>query len=165
MNRRLLEQILWAGATVGLVAMGVVWQASANRDGSALPRNGVLQSATPMIDDIGGERLTPLKTALVESDPFRLDRRPAPVRYRPELEGAGAPAPPPSPPKPVLVLRGIVGGPPWDAMIDGVPGRQGAVLVHRGDTLGGLTVGVIQRDTVIIHGADTTWRLSIRRSW
>jgi hypothetical protein len=63
------------------------------------------------------------------------------------------------------VLRGIVGGPPWDAMIDGIPGRQGSVLVRRGDTLGGLTVSAINRDTVTIHGSDTTWRLFIKRSW
>jgi hypothetical protein len=165
MNRRVLERTLWSGAAAALVAIGVIWHASAHAGAFTPPRNGVLQAVVPMIDDMGGERFTQLKGALIEADPFRLDRRPAPVRYRPELEGAGAPAPPPSPPKPVLVLRGIVGGPPWDAMIDGIPGRQGAVLVHRGDTLGGLTVSVIQRDTVIIHGADTTWRLSIRRSW
>jgi hypothetical protein len=48
-------------------------------------------------------------------------------------------------------------------MLDGIPGRQGSVLVHRGDTLAGLTVSAITRDTVTIRGADTTWRLFIKQ--
>lgn len=101
--------------------------------------------------------------ALVARDPFRLERRPSAVPYSPALESA--PPPPPRPPHPALVIAGIVGGPPWEALLDGVPGRQGTVLVRRGDTLGGLRVRSVTKDTVRITGMDTTWVLTVRRAW
>jgi hypothetical protein len=100
--------------------------------------------------------------ALVAHDPFRLERKPSGVAYMPALEGA---LPPPRPPRPVLSVVGIVGGPPWEALLEGVPGRPAAALVRRGDTLGGLRIRSITRDTVRITGMDTTWALSVRRAW
>lgn len=93
------------------------------------------------------------------TDPFRLDRHPTSVPYRPELEGV---APPPKPPKPSLALEGLVGN---AALIDGVPGRTVTAIVHAGDTLGWLRIRRIGRDTVIVSGVDTTWRLTLRRAW
>jgi hypothetical protein len=93
------------------------------------------------------------------TDPFRLDRRPASVAYRPDLEGV---APPPKPAKPQLVLEGLVGG---AALIDGAPGHPATAIVHVGDTLGGLRIRRIGRDTVIVSDADTTWRLTLRHAW
>jgi hypothetical protein len=93
------------------------------------------------------------------TDPFRLDRHPASVAYRPDLEGV---APPPKPPKPQLVLEGLVGG---AALIDGAPGHPATTIVHVGDTLGGLRIRRVGRDTVIVTGADTIWRLTLRRAW
>lgn len=112
------------------------------------------------------ERSDVLLTAgegLVARDPFRLERRPSAVPYSPALESA--PAPPSRPPRPALAVAGIVGGPPWEALLDGVPGRQGTVLVRRGDTLGGLRVRSVAKDSVRITGMDTTWVLTIRRVW
>jgi hypothetical protein len=94
-----------------------------------------------------------------EADPFRLDRRPALVRYRPDLEGV---VPPPKPPKPTLVLEGLVG---HAALLDGVPGRSATVIVHARDTLGGLLIQRVSRDTVVVSSADTTWRLTLRHAW
>jgi hypothetical protein len=37
--------------------------------------------------------------------------------------------------------------------------------VRRGDSLGTLIVRAVGRDTVTINGADTTWRLTVKRSW
>jgi hypothetical protein len=76
----------------------------------------------------------------------------------------GAP-PPMLPPKPALRLRGILGGPPWDVLIEGVPGREGAVVARVGQTLGGVTIRAVHRDTVIVRGMDTTWKLTIVNSW
>jgi hypothetical protein len=70
-----------------------------------------------------------------------------------------------APPKPMLRLRGLVGGPPWDALIEGIPGHEGAVVARVGQTLGGITVRAVRRDTVIARGMDTTWKLTIGRSW
>ena len=101
---------------------------------------------------------------VVANDPFRLSRQPATVPYAPALEGL-APPPTARPPRPTLVLRGIVGGPPWSAILDGLPGREGSALVRRGDTVGTILVRAVGRDTVIIQGADTTWRLTVKRAW
>jgi hypothetical protein len=89
------------------------------------------------------------------------------VPYRPELDGVAvaAPPPPPKPPKPHLAVAGILGGPPWTALLDSVPGRDGSVLVKRGDTLGGLKIRSVGRDTVVVQGTDTLWKLVVKRPW
>jgi hypothetical protein len=79
--------------------------------------------------------------------------------YQAALEGV---APPPKPPKPPLALVGLVGG---AALIDGAPGHATTAIVHTGDTIGGLRVRRVGRDTVIVTGADTTWRLTLRQLW
>jgi len=101
--------------------------------------------------------------SLVDADPFRAPRHPSPVEYRPELEGA--PPPPPRQPKPGLSVTGIIGGPPWSVVVEGIPERPGSTVVQQGDTLGGLKVRSVKRDTVVITGMDTTWRLIVRRAW
>jgi len=103
--------------------------------------------------------------AMASSDPFRLERRPSTVPYGAEQEGAPVAPPPPKPPKPKLALVGIVGGPPWVALLDGVPGRNGSVLVHAGDTLVGLRVRTLGPKGVTITGLDTTWKLTLERPW
>jgi hypothetical protein len=101
--------------------------------------------------------------SLVATDPFRAARHASPLAYKPELEGA--PPPPPRPPRPALAVSGIIGGPPWSAVLEGVPGREQGAVVRGGDTLGGLKVRAVKRDTVVITGMDTTWRLIVRRAW
>jgi hypothetical protein len=96
---------------------------------------------------------------VIASDPFRLARRPSPVAYRRDLEGV---TPPPKAPKPTLVLEGLVGD---AALLDGVPGHSATAIARVGDTVGGLRVRRIGRDTVIVIGPDTTWRLTVRRTW
>lgn len=96
---------------------------------------------------------------VVETDPFRLERRPSSIVYQPTLEGT---TPPPKPPKPQLVLEGLVGS---SALIDGAPGHPVTAMVHAGDTIGGLRIRRVGHDTVVVTGADTTWRLTLRQSW
>lgn len=69
----------------------------------------------------------------------------------------------PAPPRPILSLLGIVGGPPWSAIVAGVPGRDGAVVMRLADTLSGLRIATIRRDTVVVRSRDTTWTLSLPR--
>lgn len=103
-------------------------------------------------------------SAIVAKDLFRFDRHAASVPFRTELQGVVAP-PPPKPPPPALALSGIVGGPPWEALVDGIPGKDGAVLVRKGDVFGELKVHSIGRDSMVIQGADTTWRLGVKKPW
>jgi hypothetical protein len=106
-----------------------------------------------------------IASSFVEHDAFRLVRHPSPVIYRPELDGAPPPPPVAKPPHPALSVSGILGGPPWAALVDGIPGREGSTLVHAGDVFGGLTVRSVTADSVTIVASDTTWRLGIRRGW
>jgi hypothetical protein len=152
---------LWAAAIAATITAVLGWR-----------------SAVPIVPAVGPGRLEPPPAQLVwpadslaaearavaAGDPFRLDRRPADVPYRTESTGAPAP-PPPKPARPPLALAGIVGGPPWVALLAGVPGRAGNVVVHRGDVLGDLTIRAVGKDTVIVHGADTTWTLTLAHPW
>lgn len=112
-------------------------------------------------------RLDRAAQLVVDRDLFRLERRPSPIPYDPSSDGAVRATP--QPPKPRLVLIGLVGGPPWDALVEGFPMRSGSVLVRRGDVIGDsanrLTVVRLRRDTVVIVGMDTTWVLTLRRAW
>jgi hypothetical protein len=103
--------------------------------------------------------------AITAIDPFRLEHRPSTVAYRPELEGTPPTPRPPAPPKPTLALAGLVGGPPWAALLDGVPGRDESVLVHAGEVLGGLQVRRVSAAGVTISGMDTTWHLTLKHPW
>lgn len=154
------ELVLWtlAGglATVAVIA-GVRAPAITRPAAAHVPASALIATASTMreIDDASA--------ALAEIDPFRAARHPSPIPYQPNQEGA--PPPPPRAPRPALSLSGIIGGPPWAAVLEGVPGQQGSVVVHPGDTLGGLRVRVVKRDSVVITGVDTTWRLIVRRAW
>jgi hypothetical protein len=66
-----------------------------------------------------------------------------------------------APIRPTLTLRGIVGGPPWSVLVDGVPGHIGAVILSARDTLPGLRLRSVRSDTVVITGMDTSWNLTL----
>ena len=97
-------------------------------------------------------------------DPFRLDRKPADVRYNPWQPVVVAP-PPPAPVRPQLSLAGLLGGPPWNALVEGIPGREGGVLLHLGDSVSGVRFVALRGDTVVLVAFDTTWTLTTRRTW
>jgi hypothetical protein len=152
----LVERGLVVAAVILAALAGIGWYAGAPRPEPSP------HMAVSGVSDIGvppAESIDAAARAVAVSDPFRLDRHPASVAYRPDLEGV---APPPKPPKPALALAGLVGE---AALIDGVPGRSGTAIVRAGDTLGGLRIRRIGRDTVLISGADTTWRLTLRHAW
>ncbi len=102
--------------------------------------------------------------ATVGNDPFRLANAPSKVAYDPamDLPGGGiAPVVPVQVARPSLVLRGIIGGPPWQAVLDGIPGQGSGTIVRGGMTFDKLAVRSVSRDTVTIQGADTTWKLTL----
>jgi hypothetical protein len=107
------------------------------------------------IDDTAG--------VIGDRDPFRLTREPSSVPYVAGHEGWVAPPPAP---RPIVTLSGIV-GPPWEAVLEGVPGRAGSLVAAAGDTvsrapLGLLVVRRVGRDTVVLVGTDTIWKLVVR---
>jgi hypothetical protein len=95
---------------------------------------------------------------------FRIDRRPADVLYNP-WEPSAPPAPPVTPRAlPRLALAGIL-GPPWNALIEGVPGRETGLLLAVGEERSGVKFVALRGDTVLLSGFDTTWTLTARRAW
>jgi hypothetical protein len=159
MRAAALERGLWGATAVAVIvtALGV----RAVRAISATSARPILSAAAEP-RRLDADSITQAVAYVVANDPFRLSRHPATVAYSPALEGLAPPVVV-RPPRPNLVLRGIVGGPPWSAILDGLPGRDGSVLMRRGDSVGTLVVRAVGRDTVTIKGADTTWRLTVKR--
>jgi hypothetical protein len=155
-----IDGALWSIALIG-VAVAAAGVRAVSKSSLVVPQPLPAAWAEPRrfaADSIDGS-----VAYTVANDPFRLSRQPASVAYAPAREGM---VPPPiiRAPRPNLVLRGIVGGPPWRAIIEGIPGHDGGTLLRQGDTVAALLVRAIGRDTVIIKGADTTWRLTVTRS-
>jgi hypothetical protein len=103
--------------------------------------------------------LTVAFARLQERNPFRFDRRPALVRYDPwQPPTMIATAQVAS--RPIPVVTGILGGPPWLAVVEGLPGEEAGVVLGIGDKLSGYTVRAIRGDTVVIATEDTVFRLT-----
>ena len=157
-------RLITAWASAGVVVLGCVgaWSAAvpAARSEGVAPRAPV-----PPMQPIAVRDAEKSASALRQHDPFRIDRRPSDVRYNPWAPVGAAVAPPARPPRPPLAIGGIVGGPPWNALVLGLPGREGGALLTVGDTAAGIRVLRITRDTVYLAGLDTTWALTQRRSW
>ena len=161
MKLNYFEAAAWA---VGLALLGATGLSSLRAE-EAHAMAGVPSrvDVSPPAERPRGDSLVAAAVRIAATDPFRLGRRPSPVPFRVELEGAPPMAP--SPPKPLLSLRGVLGGPPWEALVEGFPGREGSVLVRRGDHIGALVVRRVTADTVAISGLDTTWTLTLKRVW
>jgi hypothetical protein len=164
MTRRTLEALLWIAA--GMLAL-LAW----SRVREAVPRVPAVSPSTATAAGAIPERppastLASAALAAQRGNPFRLDRSPSPLRYAvaPVAGLPPPPAPPPPPQRPPLALAGVV-GPPWQALIEGIPGRNGAVVVSAGDRVEDLRVISVSRDRAVIQGADTTWRLTLKGTW
>lgn len=164
--RRWSERLCWMVAA-GAFVMGAH---EARPVGVAL--DGRARShAAPLVSSAQwpADSLVAWSDRVAAAPPFRLDRRPA-VQYDDPLLHDAPPMllPAPEPPsRPDLRLQGIVGrAGRWEAVLDGVPGREGGVLVRMGDTLpSGLRVQQVGADTVLVTASDTTWTLVVRRTW
>ncbi|MEO8623802.1 MAG: hypothetical protein ABI625_22165 [bacterium] len=115
----------------------------------------------PFVTD---DSLTEAAGSMVANDPFRLVNRPSSIRFDARTEGGGPGSPPPSPPyRPSMTVKAIVGGPPWQAIVDGLPGQPPGTIVRSGSTFDKLIVRNVGRDTVVIQAPDTVWKLTLMR--
>jgi hypothetical protein len=155
-----LEVMLWllAFSAGGLGLMG--WTMA--RIAPVASRDAV-SARVALVDALDADALQAAVDSVVHNDPFRFEHRPASVPFALRAETLSPVAPPV--PRPKLAVVGIIGGPPWEAIVDGIPGRDGSVVVRQGDIAGPLQFISVKRDTVVVRGADTTWRLTLRRSW
>lgn len=104
-----------------------------------------------------------LLRGVVELAPFRLVRQVATAAYQIGRPDAQVDAPQVQ--RPALSLSGIITGRRPAALLDGVPGHDGSMLLQIGDTAAGLRLRRIERDRVIVTGMDTTWTLTLRQAW
>jgi hypothetical protein len=157
MLTRTAERVLWVASAIILTVMtfDVRRGRFAQRQVSAM---AAIPAAPPAMRLIAADSLEEALTVLTENDVFRPSTAAVPASVP-----VTTVAPLPAAPRPPLVVRGLLGGPPWDAVLDGIPGRTGSVVVRAGDVIGALRVRAITRDSVIVESADTVWRLSLRR--
>jgi hypothetical protein len=160
---RVISPALWF-ATVAFTAIALA-EARQHMSGArpiTLRRMESVSNVEPPI----AEKIKSATTRIVERDLFRLDRHPSNVAYQAELQGTRVPPAPPNIPHPRLILVGTIGGPPWVALLAGLPGHEGvSTLVHGGESFSGLKIGSIGRDSIVVQGSDTTWRLSVTSPW
>lgn len=135
----------------GIVFTGALLDSSAPRTRAhappQLPAPGHAEPVVPDEDVIHGA---------IEAAPFRADRQLPIARYgvsvSAELQSHVEP-------RPVLSLRGVLWGARPAAILEGVPGTSGQVVLVAGDTVGGLRVKAILPASVTIAGRDTVWVL------
>lgn len=94
--------------------------------------------------------------AAAESDPFGTAAVAVPNVAQ---TGAMPPGPMP-PPRPPFILLGILGGPPWSAVVSGIPNTMGPVLLRMGDTVGGYSIARVSRDTLVLKNGTATHTLA-----
>lgn len=160
MTRRQLERGIWA-ATVIVVTAGW-WAGSQQRsDGGGIGGPHRPRIPPPPEVSMFDDSLVSAATARVAShDPFRLDRHPTSVAFSTNPQSTPMA---PAAPKIQLALHGTIGGPPWQAILSGIPGHEGTVVLHAGDTLGGVLVRRVMRDSAVVRVKDSTWAVSLAR--
>jgi hypothetical protein len=159
-----IEIILWLATIGALLAATRPLRSKPSRKEQG--QTMAVKPAAARFGDDDGRRAAIMRAAeaAIDGDLFRPDRD-GTDSPPPAAPLVNATVPPPAAPKPRLVLRGIIGGPPWDAVLEGIPGSQRSVVVRTGDSIAGLKIRLIRRDTVTVHGLDTTWTLTIARPW
>jgi len=161
MKARALVIAVWV-ATLVVVCIGFV---RAHGALGALPsRRSVIWPPPAIAALVDSDSIAALADRIVQSDPFRTARQPSDIAYDPTRR-ADTPAAPAATTIPTMTVSGIIGGPPWTALVSGVPGRDGTASVHAGDTIAGTTVISVARTSVLFRAADTSWRLTLHSPW
>jgi hypothetical protein len=165
MNRRHVERGLWTVTVLVFVLICREVILANRNDVLATGINGrVLGSgAIPKMAAFDSDSLDSATTHTVTHDPFRVDRKPAMIAFSMAPSGVAGP---PVPPAPIvrIVLHGTIGGPPWHAIISGIPGRDGTIVVSSGDTLGTVAIRSVNRDGVTVRVRDSTWTVTLAKA-
>lgn len=155
-----IEILLWIVTALLVIISIVTWSSVAARYSR--------QPVAPQEGDTTGAAFNEAQLAraadsVVTFDPFRLERKPSSVAFgTPVLPQEGSAA---MVSRAQLILKGTVGGPPWQAIMSGIPGKDGNVVLAQGDTVAGYKIKRIKRDTAIVQGDDSTMTLTVRQGW
>jgi len=166
MNRRLCERSIWGISAVALILTARQIRANGAADDSTRRgRPGTLVRSTPSssaLEMFDADSLDSAAGRVIAHDPFRLARKPATVAFSIAPNGVVGPPVPAAPPV-RIALQGTIGGPPWRAIIAGIPGHDGTIIVSSGDTLGGVSIRRVSRDGVTVRVKDSTWTLTLTK--
>lgn len=159
MKMQTLERALLLASVLFALAAVARWRGS---DPAASAPSTIALSTRSRAELVSDSALAEAEGLTVHNDPFRLSNTPPDVRYDPAGEAAqlargGAAVPPPL--RPTFALRAIVGGPPWHAVIDGIPGQPSGTVTRQGAQFDRILVRSVSRDSVILQGPDTSWVL------
>ena len=161
MTRRSWERTIWT-LTAMLVAVTIRQAVGADHSPNDMRslRTLAAQTATaPAMTMFDGDMLDSAASHIAAHDPFRMERKPANIAFSVAPNGVqGVPAP--ATPLVRIALQGTIGGPPWSAIISGVPGHEGTVVVSSGDTLGGVAIRRVSKDSVTVRVKDSTWTVT-----
>lgn len=161
MTRRTLERLLLISAAwVG--AIGAQHYANGRLKDDFRRLAALRVPPLPAVRMFDRDTLDSAATRTAEHDLFRLDRRPTSVAFSTAPMGPAVPQPPMGPAI-HIALQGTIGGPPWQAILSGIPGHDGTAVVHSGDTLGGITIRRVSRDSVVVRVKDSTWTVTLAR--
>lgn len=139
------------------VRVHLVLEALAPGEGTTRSR-GIRLREIPPVQVYDLEALFEVADRIAERNPFR------PLQTEGEgmrLASTGSYMPP-LPPRAEPILQGVVGGPPWQAIIAGLPGREGGVVVVPGDTVGGMKVRSVGRESAVLVAKDTIYSLTLK---
>lgn len=159
-------ELVGAALTIALAVVAVLrWRHALDGIDSVTGIPEVIVRA-PSLVPVDEDSIIDAATAVAANDPFRLSNAPAAIAFSPSLEGGGlggGAAPVVVRVRPTLALRGIIGGPPWQAIVDGLPGQPPGSIVRPGMTFDKLVIRSISRDTVLVQSPDTSWKLTLGR--
>jgi len=165
MNRRRLERRLWSATALILAFTGREVVLANRNDVVATGVGGLAlgHRAIPKMAEFDSDSLDSATSHAVARDPFRVDRKPATVAFAIAPTGVAGP-PVPAAPIVRIVLHGTIGGPPWRAIISGIPGRDGTIVVSSGDTLGTVSIRRVNKDGVTVSVRDSTWTVTLAKA-
>lgn len=158
--------MLWIAAAVilALTARQIV-RARRSTFTDVVTRGSGIQVAQtePALAMFDSDSLDSAAAHVIAHDAFRLDRKPAAVAFSTAPVGITAP-PVPAAAAIRIELQGTIGGPPWRGIISGVPGHDGTVVVSAGDTLGGVSIRRVKRDSITVRVKDSTWTVALPKA-
>src|SRR5262245_21559344 len=128
-NAKNVERLLWVASGALIVAASVESRSTALEAAPLAQRPAFRFPADTVVTD---SALADSEDLTTSNDPFRLSNRPPIVRFDPDEEATGESNRPVQPPplRPTFSLKAIVGGPPWQAVIDGIPGQPPSTIVR-----------------------------------
>jgi hypothetical protein len=128
------------------------------------PGPGAVVEAGPP-EPPSGPTLDSTASAVAMQAPFRRSRRQARAAYDPSVSDAPVAVAEPAVAKPALVLAGFALGDRPIAVLEGVPGFDGPLVLAEGESAAGVRIRRVRQGGVVVVGYDTLWTLVLKEPW